>query len=274
MRRREFLFSAGAGALGASRELEARAPGSRWEPDGAGTVGRFGVLTPDFDPVPESELWAMAPRGVSLHVARVPRGGPGPRAFAEPPLVDEAVDRLVALAPRAILFGYTSSSYALGAEGERQARARLEQGAKGVPVIPTCQAAAAALRLLGVKRLSLVHPPWFSEEANAQGAAYWREAGFDVVQCVRVQPTRSFTEVAPAELFEFVSAQTPTAADAVFVGGNGMRTVGAIRALETKLRRPVLSANQVLMWEALRTVGQADSVKSYGSLFHARGSTR
>lgn len=216
----------------------------------------------------------MAPCGVSLHAARVPRGGPGPRAFAEPPLVDEAVDRLVGLAPRAILFGYTSSSYALGAEGDHQVRARLEQRAKGVRVIPTCQAAAAALHVLGVKRLCLVHPPWFSEEANDQGAAYWREAGFEVARCVRVQPTRSFTEVLPAEIFEFVSAQMPTGADAVFIGGNGLRTVGAIRALETKLRRPVLSANQVLMWEALRTVGQTDSVKSYGSLFRARGPTR
>src|SRR5919202_1680024 len=95
MRRREFLVSAGAGALGASMGVRpAWAQAGRWEPDGVGTVARFGVLTPDFDPVPESELWAMAPRGVSIHAARMPRGGPGPRAFAEPPIADEAVDRL------------------------------------------------------------------------------------------------------------------------------------------------------------------------------------
>lgn len=275
MRRREFLFSAGAGALGASMGVRpAWAQAVRWEPDGAGTVGRFGVLTPDFDPVPESELWAMAPRGVSIHAARMPRGGPGPRAFAEPPLVDEAVDRLVPLAPRAIFFAYTSSSYALGAEAEREMRARLEQRSKGVPVIPTCQAAAAALRLLGAKRLSLVHPPWFSEASNDEGAAYWREVGFEVVQSVRVQPARLFTEVPAAEVFEFVRAHTPPGADAVFIGGNGLRAVGTIRALEARLRRPVLSANQVLMWEALRAVGQTGSVRSYGSLFRTRDATR
>lgn len=275
MRRREFLFSAGGGALGASMGVRpAWAQGGRWEPDGAGTVARFGVLTPDFDPVPESELWAMAPRGVSIHAARMRRGGPGPRAFAEPPIVDEAVDRLVPLAPRAILFAYTSSSYALGAEAERQMRARLEQRSKGVPVIPTCLAAASALQLLGVRRLSLVHPPWFSEASNDEGAAYWRGAGFEVVQSVRVQPARLFTEVPAAEVFEFVRAHTPPGADAVFIGGNGLRAVGTIRALEARLRRPVLSANQVLMWEALRAIGRTGSVRSYGRLFRTRGATR
>jgi maleate isomerase len=276
MRRRTFLLSASFGALGAATagSRTERAQRSRWEPDGAATLARLGVLTPDFDPVPESELWAMAPRGVSIHGARMSRRAPGPRAFAEPPIADEAVDRLVPLAPRAILFAYTGSSYALGAEAERQMRSRLEERAKGVPVIFTCEAAAAALRLIGARRLSLVHPPWFSEATNEEGAAYWRAAGFEVLQSLRVQPARSFTEVPAAEVFEFVSAHTPAAADAVFIGGNGLRAVGTIRALEARLRRPVLSANQVLLWEALRAVGQTGSVTSYGRLFRNRGAAQ
>jgi hypothetical protein len=42
-----------------------------WQSDGAGALARIGVLTPHFDPVPESELWAMAPPGVSIHASRV-----------------------------------------------------------------------------------------------------------------------------------------------------------------------------------------------------------
>jgi len=51
------------------------ATGTRWQPDGVGSLARIGILTPDFDPVPESEIWAMAPHGVSIHAARVPRKG-------------------------------------------------------------------------------------------------------------------------------------------------------------------------------------------------------
>lgn len=271
--RRAFLLSAGVGALRVSIGDRPAPPSDRWEPDGAGTVARFGVLTPDFDPVPESELWAMAPPGVSIHASRVPRGGRSPRAFAEPPLVDQAVDRLVGVAPKAILFAYTSSSYALGAEAERQVQARLQERAKGAPLILTCQAAAAALRSLGARRLSIVHPPWFSEASNSAGATYWREAGFDVVRCVRLEPLRSFTEVPPAELFRFVSGNTPREVEAVFIGGNGLRAIGTIRELEARLRKPVLSANQVLIWDALRSVGQT-SVRNYGRVFRTGGAAR
>jgi maleate isomerase len=89
-----------------------------------------------------------------------------------------------------------------------------------------------------------------------------------------MEPARSFTEVAPAEIFEFVSAHTPRTAEAVFVGGNGLRAVGTIRALEARLRKPVLTANQVILWEALRVVGRAERVKNYGTIFARRGAVR
>lgn len=183
------------------------------------------------------------------------------------PYVDDAVDRLVELAPSAILLGYTSSSYALGSDADERVRGRLEQRAKGISIIFTCPAAATALRQLGVRRLSLVHPPWWSAEANDQGLAYWRANGFDVVNGTRLQPTRTFREVAAAEVFEFVASRTSRAAEAVFIGGNGMRAVGAVRALEARLGLPVLTANQVLLWAALRLAGSAAPVTQYGRIF-------
>ena len=272
MKRRHFITQTGLAALGAStvppRSLNAQR--SQWQNDGNATIARLGVLTPAFDPVPESEMWAMAPPGVSVHSARVPRGRDA-RAFAEPPDVDQATEQLVDLAPRAILFAYTSSSYALGADAESSVRARLEARAKGISVILTCPAATAALRLLGARRISLIHPPWFSETVNDQGEAYFNAQGFNVVQCTRMEPARTFVEVAPAELFAFVSAHTPRTAEAVFIGGNGMRAVGAIRELEARLGIPVLSANQVLLFAALRPIGQSESVTKYGRIFARRG---
>jgi maleate cis-trans isomerase len=53
-----------------------------------------------------------------------------------------------------------------------------------------------------------------------------------------------------------------------------LRAVGAIQALEARLHKPVLSANQVLLWEALRGVGQAERVTTYGTIFAKGGATR
>ena len=208
----------------------------------------------------------MAPRGVSIHASRVPRNRTA-AAFAAAPHVNEAADRLIELAPRTVLFAYTSSSYALGAAADGPTRARLETRLRGVPVIMTCPAAVNALRAFQVTRVALVHPPWFNDEVNAQGLEYFRGHGFEVVACARLAPARSFTGVPPTEVYEWVRAKTPSQAQAVFIGGNGLRSVGAIRALEETMRRPVVTANQVLLWAALRAARLRLNITGYGRLF-------
>jgi hypothetical protein len=44
--------------------------GSTWQPDGSGWRARIGVLTHDDSAISESELWTMAPNGVSLNTSR------------------------------------------------------------------------------------------------------------------------------------------------------------------------------------------------------------
>jgi len=66
-----------------------------WKADGAGWRARIGVITPDDDGVPESELWTMAPDGVSIHAARAPLGEL-PK-YAEPPGPDNAIGLLARL---------------------------------------------------------------------------------------------------------------------------------------------------------------------------------
>jgi maleate isomerase len=216
---------------------------------------------------------AIAPPEVSIHVARIPARG-DPRAFSAPPHIDEAVDLLTTpggprapsgLAPGAILIAFATTSYVLGVEGSRELCVRLESRSGGVPVVLTGDAATAALQRLGAQRISLVFPPWFS--AWDAGTAYFRARGFDVVQSVRMEPERTFAEVPPEELFAFVGERTPAAAEAVFIAGNGLRAAGAIEELERRLARPVLAANQVLLWDGLRRIGQATRVEGYGRIF-------
>ena len=98
MRRRDF-FAATVGSAAASiaSPVSTIAQFDPGPDDGVGTIARFGVLTPDFDPVPESELWAMAPRGISFHAARVV-AEPG-AGFVARPAIDDAVGRLLRVKP-------------------------------------------------------------------------------------------------------------------------------------------------------------------------------
>src|ERR687894_66570 len=102
---------------------------TQWKRDGWEATVRIGVLIPHADVGPESELLAAAPLN-------------------------------------AIVYGFTSSAYVIGVEGEAEMISRLEQRTRGIPVVLTCRAALEGLRVLGARRIALVAPPWFNTELN------------------------------------------------------------------------------------------------------------
>ena len=272
MERRQFFGATAVGLAGellARPSLQAADSAQDWRPDGVGSIARIGVLTPAFDPVPESEAWAMAPKGVSIHAARVRRQREDARLFAEPSRVDPAVELLAAVKPHSIMYAFMSSSYVLGAAGDEALRIRLERVAAGIPVILAAEAASAALRAVNARRVAIIHPPWFSEETNDGGRAYFQGQGFTVVSCARVLPLRDFQEVSPAEVHRWAATTVPKEAEAVLIAGNGLRAVGVINALEDTLSRPVLTANQVTFWRALTRVERWPQVTQFGRLFRA-----
>jgi maleate isomerase len=252
-----------------------------WQPDGLGYRARIGLLTPNDDAVPESEFWTMAPEGVSVHVARVLLVDT--RKFSDPPHPDDATALLAALPMQAIVFSFTTTSYVLGHDGEQALKARLERRSNGIPVLLPCPAAVAAFRALGVARIALIHPPWFADNQQELGIAYFRNQGFDVVYASQMDlrglpvakpadPLRKFTELYPAELYGFARANVPASAEAIFFAGNGFRAIGMIAALEEDLDRPVLTGNQVAFWYALRQAGVREPVNGYGRVFRTLNS--
>jgi maleate isomerase len=133
-------------------------------------------------------------------------------------------------------------------------------------VIP-CAAAVKALIALGTKRLALIGPPWFSSDLNQHGVRYFQDQGFEVVYSGSAGLTSDQQAIQPSQLYEWVRAHTPKSANAVFIGGNGFRSVGVIDALEQDLARPVLTANQVAFWSALRLANARVAVRNYGRIF-------
>ena len=256
---------------------------SKWMPDGSATRARIGVLTPHLDAVPESEFQALAPAGVSIHSARVPLGMVGPdgeiiphvdadiaKAFAAPPAVDEAASLLSAVDPKAIVYAFTSSSYILGPEEDERLKDRLQSRAKDIPVVIQSAALVAAVRTLQTLRIALIHPPWFSDSLDALGASYFQSQGVEVLEHGQAKLTKDYDDMTLDAIFDWVVIHTPDDADAVVIGGGGFRATGAIAAIEGRLGRPVVSANQAAFWLALRLSGIDDRLDGYGRLFESQ----
>jgi maleate isomerase len=244
---------------------------SIWKLDGSGWRARIGVLTHEDLTITESEFWTMAPDGVSVHTARVPFRDY--RTYADPPGPDNAIELLAKLPLQLIVYAFTAGSYLLGAAGEQALVARLEQHSRGIPVLMPCVAAVAAFRALAAGRIALFHPPWYTGDMDQKGVVYFQNQGLEVVHArhftpeIEVPHPNLGSEVNSAELYDWVRKHAPSNLEGVFIAGNGWRTIAVIAALEEDLGRPVLTANQVSLWYALRLAGVGAQVDDYGQVF-------
>jgi len=139
-----------------------------------------------------------------------------------------------------------------------------------VPVCASSLSAVLALRSRHVRRISLVHPPWFGRSLHELGAEYFRSQGFEVVEARLADLPDDPSQVEPAMVVEWVTRQLCDRAKAVFIGGNGFRAARAVHHLECRTGRLVLEANQVLLWSVLENTGAPVAVRGFGKLFDHR----
>lgn len=221
----------------------------------------------------------MAPGQIVTRVSRIPPStavgsdegappttGDGLRALAQPAHVDKAAAAFARGYVDVIGYASTSTGYAIGSDAEATLVDRLAQQS-GRPAVGTSLAASAALHVLEVRRVALVHPPWFDEDLNDLGTAYFRSQGFDVISATSADLVDDPTRIEPDAVVEWVSHHVSDTAEAVFIGGTGFRASRAIEALEERLGRPVLESNQVLLWAILAAVDADLEVRGYGQLF-------
>jgi maleate isomerase len=235
-----------------------------------------GVITPHAAIGPAEEFEVMAPGRLATRVMRVPvqagdAGAPptAPIALAEltsSRFLDEAVDALGEESVDVLGYASTSTAYAIGFAAETAMLSRVASRLR-VPTAGTCVSAVLAFETLGVERVALVHPPWFDDELNRLGAAYFVRRGLRVVSATSAELSQDPAAIEPDDVVEWTLAHVADDVDGVFIGGNGFRAVEAIQRLESALGRPVLESNQVLLWNLLSRAGAAFSVQHFGKVF-------
>ena len=242
----------------------------------------LGVLTPHAAVGPADELDAMAPGTVVTRVARIlapgadvsvpgtpPTTPDGLRALTAPAVLDAAAGVFARGSVDVIGYASTSTGYALGFDAEGAMLERLSRR-WSLPVVGTSHSAGAAFGALDVERVALVHPPWFDDELNHLGAAYFRRQGFHVVSSESAGLANDPRSIEPGAVIEWICHNVSDDAEAVFIGGTGFRAARAIGALEQRLGRPVCESNQVLLWSVLARLDSGTEVGGHGRLFDRR----
>lgn len=257
-----------------------------WKYDGWDSAVKLGIVTPHADIGPEAEFQAMlSALPVTVHGARVDfsamhPGGKIDEKIAVDPVLDfirpEVFDRIVgslSCSPLdAIGLAFTSSSFKIGAERERELLERLKAVSHGIRLETTGTAAVSAIRALNLKRIAVMAPSWFDAQLCQEGQAYFISQDVDVISTTASGPLGGPLRITAETTAEAMTRLVEdTGAEAVFIAGNGQRAIGAIDAIERSLGVTVLTANQVLLWSSLAGSGLRRQISGYGRLFPEAG---
>jgi maleate isomerase len=229
---------------------------------------RIGILYPG-DGLLDDEFWRLAPAGVGVFVTRtmVPRAEVSAKVveeLASDPDIEQSALRY-AIDLSSIAFACTSVSFFRGAGGDQEIIERIEKAA-GVPATTTSTAAVKALQALGTARVAVATP--YVDEINDRLADFLAGHGFLVVAMKGLQLGRDIGLVPAGDVYQFVKGMQRPEADAIFISCTNFATVEILDALEQDLGLPVISANQVTMWEALNLAGVKPFKPGCGSLFN------
>lgn len=248
-----------------------------------GWRARIGLIYPengDSDP----DYYMMAPPGAAVYFAR----------HRAPPLsaiqinvddyiadvrrqISQAAERLVPLHCDAVGHACVTDSFIQGPGGDEELRQAISK-VVGCPATTGTTSFRVALRALAVTRVAVVTP--YDEIRNAVFLDVLKVAGVDVVslETFRVpEPVRAFYQSfglcgeavirGPQLAYRVGRKADCPQAEAVLIASTNFRTGPMIEPLEHDLGKPVVTANQAVMWHSLRLAGVREAQEGLGRLF-------
>lgn len=236
----------------------------------AGMAGQvvIGLIALSTDVVTEYELRKMLPTdGVSISATRIETQNPITienlrghaheiARAAELFVPHEAVD--------VFAYGCTSGSALIS---QATLEAELHRTVPGAKLTSPMTGAYKAFRRLGIERVSMLTP--YPDEVTRAMIDCLSEAGISVVSCgsFHIENDYEIINVTPDSIIEAAEAVNSSGAEALFIPCTGLRTSTIIEPLEARIGKPVITAHQAMLWDALRLAGYRHPLAGFGKLF-------
>jgi maleate cis-trans isomerase len=167
-----------------------------------------------------------------------------------------------------VVWACTSGSFVFGWDG---AAAQVEAlgAVSGVPASSTSFAFVDACARLGVSRVAV--GATYPDDVAERFVAFLGTAGIEVLSLsAKGIITAAEVGTLPKEtVLEFAAAADHPDAQAVLLPDTALHTIGLLDALDARVGKPVLTANQVSIWQGLRIAGADAPRPGFGTLFTA-----
>lgn len=178
----------------------------------------------------------------------------------------EGAESLRATEPDAVMWACTSGSFVFGWEGARQQALEVQE-ALGVPVSSTSLAFVDAVRALGLERVAVAAT--YPEDVSRHFVKLLGRGEIEVTQLVSHDiPTAALAgELDREGVLELARSNDSPEAQVILIPDTALHSARWINELEEALGKPVLTANQVTVWQGLRVARALRPCAGLGFLF-------
>ncbi|NEW39324.1 maleate cis-trans isomerase [Nocardia cyriacigeorgica] len=229
----------------------------------------IGFIYPDHAAEDDYAL-AAAALGIQLEVAHIY----GTDLHAVPELLDlgspdklrHGARLLAPHRPAAVVWACTSGSFVFGPEGARD-QVRQLSAVSGVPASSTSIAFVEAARALSVRTVAVAAS--YPDEVARLFVDFLADAGITVVamSSAGIDTAAEVGTLTPEQVLDLAVGNDHPDAQALLIPDTAMHTLAVLPRLEEALGKPVLTANQVTVWEGLRLSAARGDSTDFGALF-------
>jgi len=231
-----------------------------------GWRGRIGLMVPSSNTTMEPEFYRLAPKGLSIHTARMHLVEATPEELMEMERYsEEAARELMDADVNILVYGCTTGSLIGGLGFDLKLTGKLES-LSGLPVVTTARAVIEALERLKASSIVVATP--YIDSLNIKEKEFLEGNGFKILKIKGLNIRRN-TDIGrqnPTVAYRLVKEVFIQEAEAVFISCTNFRTIEVIDILERDLKKPVVTSNQATMWATLRKLGISESIDGYGKL--------
>jgi maleate cis-trans isomerase len=176
------------------------------------------------------------------------------------------VRELAGPASDAVIWACTSGSFVFGWDGASAQVEALRQVA-GAPASSTSFAFTDAAARLGVTRVAVAAT--YPDDVAERFVTFLATAGISVVRLstLGIVTAAEVGTLGRDRVLEVAAAGDHPDAQAVLLPDTALHTMAWLDELELRLGKPVLTANQVSIWQGLRLAGDRTARRGLGRLF-------
>ncbi len=164
---------------------------------------------------------------------------------------------------KTIAYGCTSGTIAIGEDSVKE---KILSAKPECYVTTPVTSAIKAFEKMNINKIALLTP--YPDAVNQTILEYFTKKKITVLSfaSLNLNLDSEFANVDPEYILEISSTLETKNVDALFISCTALPVLNIIDKLEKKIKKTVLSSNQTLIWDTLRSIGCNSTIKGYGKL--------